>query len=147
MADGNLMVFGKVATEVEIAETKDTKKKMARFSMPFGRAGKDENGNYRKTNTWIRATAFGKTADYIIDKLKKGMNVVVTGKPQFSAYAQKQTGELKVAVNLNISTFNIVYDNAYNDANQSQGEGNYGYEAQPRGMTGQQPNQQETTVF
>ena len=79
----NVQELGRLARDPEILLTKGGTK-IARFTIAVDRGGK--NGGV----DWIPATAFGKTAEYLENYLRKGALVLAIGRLQTSNYTDKE---------------------------------------------------------
>lgn len=72
------------------------------FSVAVSERYTDKSGNKQQKVTWVKCTKFTKTGNStkIADYLKRGMKVLIEGKPKASAYMKdgNPTGNLEVSV-------------------------------------------------
>lgn len=70
---------GRMASDVDY---RDGEKPIARFTVAVNRIGKDEAD-------FIRCVAFGKTAEFVCNYLKRGQEICVIGRLQINSYTDK----------------------------------------------------------
>jgi len=78
--------------------TKDAELKQSEYSVSFftiavNRKKKQTDGNYEEEASFFDVNIFGKYAEIIIDRLKKGVQVCVTGELKQERWKDKGTGD------------------------------------------------------
>ena len=82
MTMNNVMMIGRITRDPEVLQTNGGTT-VARFTVAVDRNGKDAGTDF------IPATAFGKTAEYMGNYLRKGALVSVEGRIQVQPYTDK----------------------------------------------------------
>lgn len=93
-----IILMGRITAETEIKEGNGIK--YCNFSIAVDRNKK--NGSEAATD-FFNCTAFGKSAEFVTDYLKKGQRILVSGALHIDSYASK-TGEKKLSVNVAVDT-------------------------------------------
>jgi len=86
--------------------TKDAELKGSEFSIGFftlavNRKKKQPNGNYENEASFFDVNVFGKYAETIIDRLKKGTQVCVTGSLKQERWTDQKGQHSRVLINAN----------------------------------------------
>ena len=73
----------------ELTELKNGQKK-ASFSLATQDSYKNKQGEWVNNTTWHKVIGWGKTADAIMETVKKGTKVTLSGKIDYRSYEDKQ---------------------------------------------------------
>ena len=84
----SVQLIGNVGNDI-IFNTLDSGTALAKFSLATNDYYKNAKGEKMQETQWHRLIAWGKTAEYINESLKKGNQVVVHGKLKYSSYEDK----------------------------------------------------------
>ena len=79
---------------------------VASFSLAI-KNGKDKDGEERAA-TWITATLWGKKAEGLAQYIKKGIYVAVSGPVKADAWTDKNSGEARAKINVNVFNFTFL---------------------------------------
>lgn len=133
--DLNLCQFiGRLGNDPEIRMT-TSGTATATLSIACGDDYKDKNSGQKVEQTnWIRAVAFGRTAEVIRDYLKKGSKIYFSGK-QVTRKWQNQSGQDQYTTEININELQML--DSKQDSQQQGGQQQGGYQQR------QQPNPQQ----
>ena len=97
-----IVIHGHLGHDPEMKEYKNAKGepgKIAKFTVAVGRELGDETD-------WFECTSFGKQAEVVERYLKKGSEVVVTGRMESRKYEDKN-GNKRTAWGINVSRFDF----------------------------------------
>jgi len=83
-----VQLIGNLGVNPEIKEF-ETGKKIAKFSLATNDSYKNQKGEKVTETQWHNLIAWGKTAEYVEQHLKKGIEVAVEGKLQSRNYTDK----------------------------------------------------------
>ncbi len=104
MSNHVLFVAGRATKDAELLKSK-ADKSFAKFSV----AVNDFNSQTKEsTPYYYDVLVFGKSAETVESKVKKGDMVVVQGKPQVEAYVSKKTKEAKATITIVADIWNVV---------------------------------------
>lgn len=84
-----IIINGIAGKDPEIRQSKDSLT-IASFAVATSEGHKDKEGNWHNTTEWHNCVAFGKTADYVGNKLRKGDKVFVAGKSKTRKWQDKE---------------------------------------------------------
>ncbi len=84
-----VQLFGTLGKDPEM-KTFDSGKKQVSFSMATNQYYRNIDGDKVEITDWHNIIAWGKTADYVSEYLKKGSRVIVEGKLSTRSYEDKE---------------------------------------------------------
>lgn len=107
----NLCSFmGHVGREPEIKTSKDGSKSWAQFTLAVS------TGTVQTPKTmWVKCSVWGKSADKVVEKCKKGDAVYVSGRLDVSAYARKQDNVATPDVSLTVNEWHWLKSSSRNE--------------------------------
>jgi single-strand DNA-binding protein len=94
------IVVGHAGSDAKNETSKDGRITYTKFTLAYSSKRK----GVEKT-MWINCTAFGKTAEYCLSKVKKGDLIQVIGELDCDAYERKQDGQPACNVSLLVNQF------------------------------------------
>ena len=94
MSLNKAMIIGNLGHDPEVRSAGGTA--VANFSVATTEAYKDRNGERKIETTWLSITAFGKTAEFIENYIKKGRRVYVEGRLRNRKYTTNDGEERSV---------------------------------------------------
>jgi len=95
----NLTAYGNVGSDPEQREAGSST--VTNFSLAVNRKTKDE-----ETTTWINCAVWGNRGDVVMDYVKKGMRLVVSGQAHHREYERKD-GSTGISLELNVNDFSL----------------------------------------
>lgn len=106
------MAFQKVIIQGNLGADPETRNlpngtSVTNFNVAVGEKWKNKDGVQQEHTEWFRCSAWGKTGEVIGQYFKKGSGILVEGKMRTDEYADKNTGEKKYSVQLNVSGFSF----------------------------------------
>lgn len=125
--------IGNVGQDPEIKYTQNGDP-IATLSLATSKKWKSKDGQKQEKTTWVRCTAFGKTAELIGQYVTKGSKLRLTCEYDTGQYTDKNTGETKYTHNFNIREMEFL------------GGGNQNGQ-QPQPMQQQAPQQQQGAMY
>lgn len=139
MADININMFtGNLGSEPQVSYTKGGTS-YCRIVVACSESHKNEMDEWIQKTAWIRAVAWGKTGEKIIDLgCTKGDKVFISGKREDSSWKDEKTGETKHETSINIKDFELVSRKA--DRIAAQGGDEHSYSAKPKSAGGAAPS-------
>ena len=91
MSLNRAFLIGNVGSDPEVRYT-DTSK-VARIRLATSERFKDKNGEMKEATEWHDISAFGKSADYVENYVKKGAQLFIEGKIRTRVYKDKNNIE------------------------------------------------------
>jgi single-strand DNA-binding protein len=92
----NIQIIGYVGADPE-TRVSPSGEELTSFSLAINENRKTDDG-YIETSRWFKVYCQGKTAKNVMDYVKKGSQVYVTGNPKLpKAYVSKKDGTTKIA--------------------------------------------------
>lgn len=85
----NVQLIGYVGKDPELKSFENNKQRVV-FSLATSEKFKAPDGEYKNDTQWHYIVAWGKTAGYIHENIKKGNEIAVTGKLQYNIFENKQ---------------------------------------------------------
>ena len=95
----NLTAYGNVGSDPEQREVGSTT--VTNFSLAVNRKAKDE-----ESTTWVNCSVWGNRGDVVMEYVKKGMRLVVTGQAHHREFPRKD-GSTGVSLELNVNDFSL----------------------------------------
>jgi len=140
-----IMLIGNAGNDAELRYTPNGDG-VASFSLAVGNRYTNREGQQIDETEWFRVTSWGRSAEFVSNYIKKGMQVYVEGRLSHSIY-QDNAGETKISLEVNARDVQIVQDpqqqqanpNQEQQANPPQQQANPNQEQQPNPVQ-QQPN-------
>lgn len=117
---------------------------LCKVGLAVSRKFKGKDGNMSEETLFINVTVWGKSAEYVGEKIKKGDPVLVEGRLTSNEWEDQETGKRRTAVEVTADRVqSLSWDNA-----SSPGGGNYGgYEKQPKPRDIQEPIPEDDIPF
>ena len=106
------MFVGRVGGDAELTYTSQGIA-VAKFSIAIDN-GKDKEG-VKKSATWIRCAIWRERGEKLAPHIKKGNIVAVTGDIEARAWIDKQSGDARCALEVNVDKFTFVGSSRSND--------------------------------
>ncbi|HMG16237.1 MAG TPA: single-stranded DNA-binding protein [Saprospiraceae bacterium] len=85
----NVQLIGYVGKDPELKNFNNNKQ-MVIFSLATSERFKSADGEFKSDTQWHYIVAWGKTAGYIHQNIKKGNEIAVTGKLRYNTFENKQ---------------------------------------------------------
>ena len=144
-----IMLIGNAGNDAELRYTPNGDG-VASFSLAVGNRYTNREGQQIDETEWFRVTSWGRSAEFVSNYIKKGMQVYVEGRLSHSVY-QDNAGETKISLEVNARDVQIVQDpqqqqanpNQEQQANPPQQQANPNQEQQPNPV--QQPSTEPST--
>ena len=95
----NLTAYGTVGKDPEQRDFSNST--VTNFSLAVNRKTKDE-----ETTTWINCAVWGNRGDVVMEYVKKGMRLVVTGQAHHREF-QRKDGSAGISLELNVDDFSL----------------------------------------
>jgi len=103
-----IMLIGNAGNDAELRYTPNGDG-VASFSLAVGNRYTNKEGQQIDETEWFRITSWGRSAEFVSNYIKKGMQVYVEGRLSHSIY-QDNAGETKVSLEVNSRDVQIVQD-------------------------------------
>tara|TARA_R100000773_G_scaffold39779_1_gene35441 strand:- start:41415 stop:41807 length:393 start_codon:yes stop_codon:yes gene_type:complete len=87
-----VLLAGRIGQDPEVRETASGK--LAKFSLATSETWKGRDGEKKEKTQWHRCVAFGRTADFIAERMAKGAGVFIEGTIEYGEYTTKD-GEVR----------------------------------------------------
>ena len=94
-AKNQVSLIGNLGGDAEL-KTFENGNQMARFSLATNERFKNKQGEYQDNTLWHTCVVFGKSAQYVIDALKKGDLVAVSGKLNYRQFSNAEGHKVNV---------------------------------------------------
>lgn len=104
-----LQIIGNVGEKPELRKT-STDRSVTNVSVAVDDSYKNAEGVKVERTEWIRGTAWGKTAEILVQYLEKGSKVLLSGKPGIDTWEQEVDGvtSTRTRQTLTISSFELL---------------------------------------
>lgn len=90
----NLYTFtGNIGQDPKFFPEADGKKARVSFSMAVRNSGRKKEDGSDPAPKWVNVTAWGQTANYVNQYLKKGSRVLVSGQLSWGEFTHKESGQ------------------------------------------------------
>ena len=103
-----IMLIGNAGNDAELRYTPNGDG-VASFSLAVGNRYTNREGQQIDETEWFRITSWGRSAEFVSNYIKKGMQVYVEGRLSHSVY-QDNAGETKISLEVNARDVQIVQD-------------------------------------
>src|ERR1017187_9702884 len=107
MTFNKVIIAGNLGSDPELRTTAGGTS-VASFSLALNRKWKDSNGEDKEEITWVRCTAFDKTAETISEYVKKGDPLLVEGRLHDNTWTDKETSEKRSRLEVTVGTFQFL---------------------------------------
>jgi single-strand DNA-binding protein len=101
----HVVLLGRLGRDPELKYT-PSGTAVCNLSLASDEAWKDKDGNKHKKTDWHRLTAWGRQAEVMAEYLKKGSQVLVTGKIETREYGKD--GKKNYITEIKVSSFEFV---------------------------------------
>ena len=132
-----IMLIGNAGNDAELRYTPNGDG-VASFSLAVGNRYTNREGQQIDETEWFRITSWGRSAEFVSNYIKKGMQVYVEGRLSHSVY-QDNAGETKISLEVNARDVQIVQDPPPQQPNPGQQQPNSDQQQQ-HNPDQQQPN-------
>ena len=113
-----IMLIGNAGNDAELRYTPNGDG-VASFSLAVGNRYTNREGQQIDETEWFRVTSWGRSAEFVSNYIKKGMQVYVEGRLSHSVY-QDNAGETKISLEVNARDVQIVQDPQQQQSNPNQ---------------------------
>ena len=113
-----IMLIGNAGNDAELRYTPNGDG-VASFSLAVGNRYTNREGQQIDETEWFRVTSWGRSAEFVSNYIKKGMQVYVEGRLSHSIY-QDNAGETKISLEVNARDVQIVQDPQQQPSNPNQ---------------------------
>lgn len=109
MAKGfnKVILMGNLTRDVEMRTT-PSGQSVANFSLAVSRSWKGQDGQTQEQTSFINCVAWGKAGEIIEKYVKKGDALLVSGRLDQRSWEDKETGQKRSTVEVNVEDFNFV---------------------------------------
>jgi len=101
-----ITLIGNLGNDFEVKDFGNGRK-LARTSFATNESYKDKTGEYVKKTQWHNLTVWGKKAEFISEKAKKGAQLAVLGKVEYNTYEDKE-GIKRKSTEIIVSEFRLL---------------------------------------
>lgn len=101
----NITIIGRLTKD---AELKQSEYSIGFFTIAVNRKKKHTDGNYEDEASFFDVNVFGRYAETIIDRLKKGVQVCVTGELKQERWQDKGSGQNRSRVLITADSIQII---------------------------------------
>ena len=115
MAFNKVILMGNLTADPELRTTPNGQN-LASFTIAINRVWNSSNGERQEETSFINCTAWGRTGETISKYLKKGNQLLVSGRLQQRTWQDKDTGRNRSALDVVVEEFSFV-----NDGNRQNG--------------------------
>ena len=125
MAKGfnKVILMGNLTRDVEMRTT-PSGQNVANFSLAVSRSWKDNNGQTQEQTSFINCVAWGKAGEIIAQYTSKGSGLLVSGRLDQRSWDDKESGQKRSTVEVNVEDFNFVGGRGGDDSGSSASSGN-----------------------
>ena len=113
-----IMLIGNAGNDAELRYTPNGDG-VASFSLAVGNRYTNREGQQIDETEWFRVSSWGRSAEFVSNYIKKGMQVYVEGRLSHSVY-QDNAGETKISLEVNARDVQIVQDPQQQQTNPNQ---------------------------
>lgn len=109
MAKGfnKVILMGNLTRDVEMRTT-PSGQNVANFSLAVSRSWKGQDGQTQEQTSFINCVAWGKAGEIIAQYVKKGDALLVSGRLDQRSWDDKDSGQKRSTVEVNVEDFNFV---------------------------------------
>ena len=118
MAKGfnKVTLMGNLTRDVEMRTT-PSGQSVANFSLAVSRSWKGQDGQTQEQTSFINCVAWGKAGEIIAQYVKKGDALLVSGRLDQRSWDDKESGQKRSTIEVNVEDFNFVGGNRGGDGN------------------------------
>lgn len=109
MAFNKVILMGNLTADPELRTTPNGQN-LASFTIAINRVWNSSNGERQEETSFINCTAWGRTGETISKYLKKGNQLLVSGRLQQRTWQDKDTGKNRSALDIVVEEFSFVND-------------------------------------
>tara|TARA_R100000231_G_scaffold34747_4_gene30695 strand:+ start:1005 stop:1403 length:399 start_codon:yes stop_codon:yes gene_type:complete len=99
-----VLLAGRIGQDPEVRETAGGK--LVSFSLATSETWKGKDGTKQEKTQWHRCKAWGRTADFIAERMSKGAGVFVEGTIEYGEYTTKD-GEVKKTTDIKVHRLDV----------------------------------------
>ena len=99
-----VLLAGRIGQDPEVRETAGGK--LVSFSLATSETWKAKDGTKQEKTQWHRCKAWGRTADFIAERMAKGAGVFVEGTIEYGEYTTKD-GEVKKTTDIKVHRLDV----------------------------------------
>ena len=99
--------MGNLTRDVEVRTT-PSGQSVANFSLAVSRSWKGQDGQQQEQTSFINCVAWGKPGEIIAQYVKKGDPLLVSGRLDQRSWDDKESGQKRSTVEVNVEDFNFV---------------------------------------
>ena len=116
MAQGfnKVTLMGNLTRDVEMRTT-PSGQSVANFSLAVSRSWKGQDGQTQEQTSFINCVAWGKAGEIIAQYVKKGDALLVSGRLDQRSWDDKESGQKRSTIEVNVEDFNFVGGNRGGD--------------------------------
>ena len=116
MAKGfnKVTLMGNLTRDVEMRTT-PSGQSVANFSLAVSRSWKGQDGQTQEQTSFINCVAWGKAGEIIAQYVKKGDALLVSGRLDQRSWDDKESGQKRSTVEVNVEDFNFIGGNRGGD--------------------------------
>lgn len=98
------LLAGRIGSDPDVKETAGGK--LVSFSLATSETWKGKDGTKQERTQWHRCKAWGRTADFIAERMAKGAGVFVEGSIEYGEYTTKD-GEVKKTTDIKVHRLDV----------------------------------------
>ena len=116
MAKGfnKVTLMGNLTRDVEMRTT-PSGQSVANFSLAVSRSWKGQDGQTQEQTSFINCVAWGRAGEIIAQYVKKGDALLVSGRLDQRSWDDKESGQKRSTIEVNVEDFNFVGGNRGGD--------------------------------
>lgn len=120
MAKGfnKVILMGNLTRDVEMRTT-PSGQSVANFSLAVSRSWKGQDGQTQEQTSFINCVAWGKAGEIIAQYTSKGSGLLVSGRLDQRSWDDKESGQKRSTVEVNVEDFNFVGGGRGDDSGSS----------------------------
>lgn len=102
-----VLITGRLGRDPQMLELPKSKAKVVKFSLAYSNNYKDKSGNWQSDTEWYNVEAWGNQGERIMEKARKGTEVIIEGKIRCKQYEDKD-GNKRTYVSIKMDNFNLL---------------------------------------
>lgn len=120
MAKGfnKVILMGNLTRDIEVRTT-PSGQTVANFSLAVSRSWKGQDGQTQDQTSFINCVAWGKPGEIIAQYVKKGDPLLVSGRLDQRSWDDKESGQKRSTVEVNVEDFNFIGGRGSSDGGSS----------------------------
>lgn len=99
-----VLLAGRIGQDPEVRETAGGK--LVSFSLATSDSWKGKDGTKQERTQWHRCKAWGRTADFVAERMAKGAGVFIEGSIEYGEYTTKD-GEVKKTTDIKVMRLDV----------------------------------------